>query len=155
MKKKVVFDMDGTIADLYGFKNWLPLLRKEDPQPYRECKPLFDMTVLEIICHALKGIGFHISVCTWGSIGSSEEYLKKTAAAKKDWLRKYHFPFDSFHCVPYGTPKNEVEEASNSDTIIIDDSKEVIENWEKAGGAAIVADENLINNLIKLIKREV
>ena len=28
--KVIVFDMDGTIADLYGYPNWLKALRNED-----------------------------------------------------------------------------------------------------------------------------
>ena len=31
--KMVVFDMDGTIADLYAVPNWLQMLRAEDPTP--------------------------------------------------------------------------------------------------------------------------
>ena len=27
MKKILVFDMDGTIANLYGVENWLPMLQ--------------------------------------------------------------------------------------------------------------------------------
>ena len=33
MRGIICFDMDGTIADLYGYPNWLKLLRKEDPWP--------------------------------------------------------------------------------------------------------------------------
>ena len=33
------FDMDGTIADLYGVKNWLPYLEAEDTTPYAIAKP--------------------------------------------------------------------------------------------------------------------
>ena len=29
--KTLVFDMDGTIANLYGVKNWLPLLENKNP----------------------------------------------------------------------------------------------------------------------------
>ena len=35
MIKEIVFDMDGTIADLYGVENWLPKLRAYDPTPYQ------------------------------------------------------------------------------------------------------------------------
>ena len=43
MKTKIkilVWDMDGTIADLYGVENWLPMLRAYDPTPYRTAKPI-------------------------------------------------------------------------------------------------------------------
>ena len=34
------FDMDGTIADLYGVENWLDYLIAEDTTPYTEAEPL-------------------------------------------------------------------------------------------------------------------
>ena len=40
MKKEIWFDMDGTIADLYGVENWLEMLIAEDPTPYAVAKPL-------------------------------------------------------------------------------------------------------------------
>ena len=33
--KVIVFDMDGTIADLYGVSGWLEMLRAENPKPYK------------------------------------------------------------------------------------------------------------------------
>ena len=35
MERKIYFDMDGTIADLYGVDNWLEMLINEDATPYR------------------------------------------------------------------------------------------------------------------------
>ena len=32
--KTLVFDMDGTIANLYAVENWLEDLRSENPRPY-------------------------------------------------------------------------------------------------------------------------
>ena len=32
--KVIVFDMDGTIADLYGVNGWLEMLNAENPKPY-------------------------------------------------------------------------------------------------------------------------
>ena len=34
--KQIWFDMDGTLADLYGVENWLEKLRASDPSPYAE-----------------------------------------------------------------------------------------------------------------------
>ena len=39
----IIFDMDGTIADLYGVDDWLTKLRNEDISPYLECEPLVPM----------------------------------------------------------------------------------------------------------------
>ena len=36
--KTIVFDMDGTIADLYGVKGWLNYLRNEDTTPYEKAR---------------------------------------------------------------------------------------------------------------------
>lgn len=33
MIKKIYFDMDGTIANLYAVEGWLPMLRAYDPTP--------------------------------------------------------------------------------------------------------------------------
>ena len=47
MCEAIYFDMDGTIADLYGFENWLPLLRAEDTTPYEKCDALVNVAELK------------------------------------------------------------------------------------------------------------
>ena len=54
MRKTLVFDMDGTIADLYGVNGWLENLREENARPYIEAKPLYDMDVLASILGLLR-----------------------------------------------------------------------------------------------------
>ena len=39
---RIYFDMDGTIADLYGVENWLNDLRTERTTPYEIATPLCD-----------------------------------------------------------------------------------------------------------------
>jgi hydroxymethylpyrimidine pyrophosphatase-like HAD family hydrolase len=34
MTKAIYFDMDGTIANLYGVENWLPKLQAKDETPH-------------------------------------------------------------------------------------------------------------------------
>ena len=46
MSRMLVFDMDGTIADLYGVNGWLEMLRNEDALPYEIAKPLYDMDIM-------------------------------------------------------------------------------------------------------------
>ena len=72
--KTLVFDMDGTIADLYGVDNWLADLRAECPRPYEEAKPLYDMTALKVIVTCLQNMGWRIVVTTWLAKGASKEY---------------------------------------------------------------------------------
>lgn len=63
--KILVFDMDGTIADLYGVTNWLKSLQNNDPSPYYNANPLYDMDVLTDLLDALKSLGWKIVVTTW------------------------------------------------------------------------------------------
>ena len=46
MTRAIYFDMDGTIANLYGVENWLDYLINEQTKPYREAKPLVEMELL-------------------------------------------------------------------------------------------------------------
>ena len=58
MNKTIVFDMDGTIADLYGVEGWLDMLRAEDATPYRQAKPIYDMDMLNDLIDILKNMGY-------------------------------------------------------------------------------------------------
>ena len=67
MKAKVkilVWDMDGTIADLYGVENWLPMLRAYDPTPYQVAKPLWDMEELARLIRLAQAQGIENRVVT-------------------------------------------------------------------------------------------
>lgn len=55
--KMLAFDMDGTIADLYGVNDWLSKLRKEDASPYLEAKPMWDVDKLNELINKLKQAG--------------------------------------------------------------------------------------------------
>lgn len=125
----IYFDMDGTIADLYGVQHWLPMLRAESPRPYLEAKPMIDMTLLQQHLLGLQAAGVHVGVITWLAKDSTKEYKKIVREAKKAWLKK-HLPsvdFDYIHMVQYGTRKDYV--AKNKGTILFDDDATVRENW--------------------------
>lgn len=47
MIDSIWFDLDGTLADLYGVDNWLGKLRSEDATPYEDATPLVNMRDLE------------------------------------------------------------------------------------------------------------
>ena len=109
MIKLVCFDIDGTIADLYSVENWLPLLRAEDPAPYRTASPMWDMKELAEVLKALMTLGIEVRIITWLSKESSEEYKTATRKAKREWLDQYNFPYDAFHGIQYGRTKAEVD----------------------------------------------
>lgn len=129
MKKMIVFDMDGTIADLYGVENWLTDLRNENTRPYEQARPLYDMREMKKVLEQLKNNGWEIVVTTWLAKDGSKEYNKKTTYAKKEWLAKYDFPYDEIHCVKYGTTKANCTRNKADFQILIDDNKKVRDGW--------------------------
>lgn len=107
MNKAIFFDMDGTIADLYGVENWLADLRAERVRPYAEARPLVNLSALARMLNRLAARGFSVNVISWTVPGGSDSYNEAVAEVKRAWLAK-HLPsvnFDRIEVVPYGTPK--------------------------------------------------
>lgn len=148
--KILVFDMDGTIADLYGVDNWLECLRNYDETPYIEAHPLYDMEVLNMLLHILQNQGWHIVVTSWLSKHSTKEYDIKVRRAKKDWLDKYDFPYNEVHFIKYGTTKANCTRKRGGRQILVDDNEKVRAGWTL--GETIDATDDIIRELIKLIK---
>lgn len=133
MLKAIYFDMDGTIADLYNFPNWLRLLRQFNPMPYRDAKPMWDMEELALLLMEFQRRGVEINVITWLSKESNPTYDRQVRNIKIDWLRHYDFPFDYFHGVSYGVSKTEIarQYLRNGETaILIDDNAQVRKDWD-------------------------
>ena len=126
--KAIYFDMDGTIADLYGYQNWESKLRQEDVTPYRECQPLVDMNILNQVLTSLTKFGIIIGIISWSAKGGSKNYNKQVRRAKKEWCNKYLPCITEFHVVKYGTPKHYVRK--ERDSILIDDNAEVRQAWK-------------------------
>lgn len=101
------FDMDGTIADLYGVENWLEYLLNGDVFPYASAKPLLRLNVLARKLNSLQRDGYELAIISWLSKSGTEEYNRAVTEAKLAWLAK-HLPsvaWDRITIVPYGTPK--------------------------------------------------
>ena len=107
MTKAIYFDMDGTIANLYGVDNWLDYLIKYDSTPYEIAKPMLNMSVLARILNRLQREGYIIGIISWLSKTSTPEYGEKVRQAKINWLKKHlkSVKFDSIQIVDYGIPK--------------------------------------------------
>jgi hypothetical protein len=120
------FDLDGTIADLYGVPNWLDYLLKEDEYPYSAARPLVNMSLLARLLNKLQNKGHIINVISWLSKNSTKEYDEKVIKAKRKWLEKHlkSVKFDNIYIVPYGTPKHTL-----SNGILFDDEQKNRENW--------------------------
>lgn len=147
--KTLVFDMDGTIADLYGVKGWLEMLRSHDATPYKVAKPMYDMDELKIILETLKLQGWKVVVTTWLSKGSTADYDKAVRKAKIDWLKKYNFPYDEIHLVKYGTTKANCTRKIGGYQVLVDDNKKVRDGWTL--GKTIDANKNITNDLLVLL----
>ena len=126
MEKKIWFDMDGTIADLYGVENWLNSLESADPSPYREAKPLVNMSRLARLLNGLQRNGYEIGVCSWLSKGSSAEYEVAVTTAKLEWLGVHlkSVQWNSIDIISYGEPKH-----NGRDGILFDDNVNIREEW--------------------------
>ena len=83
------FDMDGTIADLYGVENWLDDLTNSNPRPYATAKPLVNMRVLARLLNKLIDEGYKVNIISWLAKNSNAEYDKKVTKAKKAWLKAH------------------------------------------------------------------
>jgi hypothetical protein len=127
--KVLVFDMDGTIADLYGVDGWLEKLRASDPTPYIEADPLWDMVELVATLNALRNIGYIVAITSWLSMESTPEYSKAVRTAKKNWLDGHHFPYDELHMVKFGTTKANCTRHYECEQILFDDSEKVRNGW--------------------------
>ena len=130
MKKITIhFDMDGTIADLYGVENWLEMLIAEDATPYKKAMPLLCLSALARKLNAMRNDGYNLGIISWLSKEATEEYNKAVTEAKLEWLKK-HLPsvhWDEIHIVPYGTPKEKFCE--NPLDILFDDEEHNRNNW--------------------------
>lgn len=148
--KTLVFDMDGTIADLYGVDNWLEDLRAENPRPYEIARPLYDMNALNAILDIFKLQGWKIVVTTWLAKNSSKDYDRLVREAKLAWLEKYNFPYDEIHLVKYGTTKANCTRKNGGFQVLVDDNDRVRKGWNL--GAVINANENIIEKLADLLE---
>ena len=87
--RTIYFDMDGTIADLYGVEGWLPRLRNEDATPYLEARPLCDMDTLCRLLAEAKAMGYMVGIITWLSKEATKEYKRAVTRAKKEWIKEH------------------------------------------------------------------
>ena len=107
MNRQINFDMDGTIANLYGIENWFEYLLAKDETPYREAKPLVNLSVLARMLNKLQKEGYRICIISWLAKTTDANYDAKVTLAKVQWLQKRmpSVKWDEINILPYGTPK--------------------------------------------------
>ena len=140
----IFFDMDGTIADLYGVEGWLDCLIASDTLPYEIAKPLVRLSALARILNRLQKQGYRIGIISWLSKSGSTEYNEAVTEAKLEWLSKHlaSVNFDEINIVPSGTPKQNFSKSASD--ILFDDEAKNRQNWN---GQAFD-----VNNIIEILK---
>lgn len=152
MNKTLVFDMDGTIANLYGVDGWLNDLRTEKTRPYVEAEPLYDMDTLNDLLEVFKMCGWRVVVTTWLAKGATKDYDEAVRKAKLEWLEKYNFPYDEIHLVKYGTTKANCTRQMGGYQVLVDDNEKVRNGWNL--GDTINAQNDIIEALVELLARQ-
>lgn len=143
----IYFDMDGTIADLYGVEGWLEKLRAEDASPYMEAEPMVDMGELSRLLQKAVEMGYQLGVISWLSKEASKAYKQAIREAKLSWLKEHlEVELNEIHLVQYGTRKDYI--AKDKEGILFDDDEKVRKNWR---GFAINPEETDILNFLKFI----
>lgn len=147
---KIMFDMDGTIANLYAVENWLPRLRASDPTPYVEAEVMLNMSLLARYLNKLQKLGYKIGIISWTSKGGTAEYNEAVTSAKLEWLHQHlsSVSFDIMEIVDYGTPKQSFSDSE--DDILFDDNEEIRQDWN---GEAYEPSE-ILQVLAELLRKE-
>ena len=145
----IYFDMDGTIADLYGVKGWLDYIHREEVEPYVAAKPLVPIERFVNALVKLKKLGFRIGVLTWLARGATKDYEDRIRDAKRHWLRQ-HIPFklDEVRMMRYGQAKD--RNARDRGGILFDDDARVRARW--LGNAINPEQHNIVEILEQIIK---
>lgn len=124
----IYFDLDGTLANLYNYPNWLEGLLESNVTPYLKCLPIGSPEELKPLLDRLKRRGVRLGVISWGAKGGTTEYTRAVKRAKINWLNRY-YPgcFEEVHVVKYGTSKKSV--AKDKRGILIDDNPHCRQQW--------------------------
>lgn len=141
MNREINFDLDGTLADLYGVDNWLDYLVNKDTTPYEIAKPLVNLSSLARVLNRLQRNGYRVCVISWLAKNSTKEYNEAVTLAKLGWLAK-HLPsvkWDEINIVAYGTPKQTL-----GCGILFDDEEPNRTAWN-----GVAYD---VNNIIEILK---
>ena len=149
MTKTLVFDMDGTIADLYAVTDWLENIIAENVRPYAIAEPMYNMNKLVNVINRLKENGWRVAIVSWTSKHGSKEYNRAVRKVKKEWLDRYNFPYDELHIIKYGTPKSYCMKKTGGFQILFDDEEPNRKAWRN--GSTVNANEDIYKILKNML----
>lgn len=124
---KIWFDMDGTIADLYGVLGWLEAIIARDTRPYTEAKGIGNLALIARLLNKAQANGHEIGIISWTAKNGTAEYNEAVAEAKKAWLGRHlrSVAWDEIKVVAYGTDKK----VATGGGILFDDEEPNRMNW--------------------------
>ena len=105
---KIWFDMDGTIADLYGVTDWLPAIIARETRPYEVARGIGNLALIARLLNKVQANGHEIGVISWTAKNAPAEYNARVATAKREWLARHlaSVKWDTVRVVEYGTNKH-------------------------------------------------
>jgi len=132
------WDMDGTIADLYGVDGWLDMLLARETTPYENAKVMWNMSYLARLMNKAQKAGCKLGIISWTAKNAPEAYCDEIATAKLNWLRRHlaSVRFDEIEIVGYGVPKYQFKHSD--DDILFDDEAPNRKAWH---GQAFTPDK--------------
>ena len=124
---KIWFDMDGTIADLYGVRDWLPAILARDTRPYEIARGIGNLALIARLLNKAQAKGHEIGIISWTAKNAPADYNARVATAKREWLGKHlaSVKWNEIKVVEYGTNKKTACGAG----ILFDDEKPNRETW--------------------------
>lgn len=129
MSKKIFFDLDGTLYDLYNTENWLDSLQNEDATVFERGNFIGDYDEFIAIVKELMFKGYTFGVISWLPMYATPEFENECAEVKRKWVQKY-LPFvEEMNFQRYGTPKQNAIQKKAQTMFLLDDSKEVGRVW--------------------------
>lgn len=104
---KIWFDMDGTLADFYGVRDWLPAILARDTRPYEIARGIGNLVHIARLLNKARENGHEIGIISWTAKVDDPAYNARVATAKREWLH-HHLPsvtWDEIKVVAFGTDK--------------------------------------------------
>ena len=124
---KIWFDMDGTIADLYGVRDWLPAILARDTRPYEIARGIGNLALIARLLNKARENGHEIGIISWTAKNAPTEYNARVAHAKREWLHHHllSVAWNEIKVVEFGTDKR----TATGGGILFDDEEPNCTAW--------------------------